>query len=100
MKPANLLFIMSDEHNPKMLGCYGHDKVQTPNLDRLAASGTRFTSAYTNSPICIPARASFATGRYPHETRCWDNAMPYDGEMRGWGHHLLDEGAMPPGISQ
>ena len=91
---------MSDEHNPKMLGCYGHDKVQTPNLDRLAASGTRFTSAYTNSPICIPARASFATGRYPHETRCWDNAMPYDGEIRGWGHHLLDEGVRVDSIGK
>ena len=69
----NLLFIMSDEHNPKMLGCYGHDMVRTPNLDRLAERGTRFAAAYTNSPICIPARAAFATGRHVHETRYWDN---------------------------
>jgi len=91
---------MSDEHNPKMLGCYGHDKVQTPNLDRLAKNGTRFTAAYTNSPICIPARASFATGRYPHATRCWDNAMPYEGNIRGWGHHLLDEGVRVESIGK
>ena len=88
----NLLFIMSDEHNPKMLGCYGHDVVRTPNLDRLAEQGTRFTAAYTNSPICIPARAAFATGRYVHETRYWDNAHPYDGAVRSWGHRLQDEG--------
>jgi len=92
MKPMNLLYIMSDEHNPQMLGCYGHNQVRTPNLDRLAEKGTRFTSAYTNSPICIPARAAFATGRYAHETRHWDNAMPYDGKIRSWGHRLQDEG--------
>ncbi|MFP6708397.1 MAG: sulfatase-like hydrolase/transferase [Alphaproteobacteria bacterium] len=92
MKPQNILYIMSDEHNPKMLGCYGHAQVKTPNLDRLAAQGTRFTSAYTNSPICIPSRAAFATGRYTHETKYWDNAMPYDGAVKGWGHRLIDEG--------
>lgn len=62
-KGRNVLFIMSDERNPKMLGCYGHDQVKTPSLDRPAERGTRFTAAYTNSPICIPARAAFATGR-------------------------------------
>ncbi len=64
MQPQNLLVIMSDEHNPKMLGCAGHALVRTPHLDRLAASGARFSAAYTNCPICVPARASVATGRY------------------------------------
>jgi len=91
MKPQNLLYIMSDEHNPKTLGCYGHKQVQTPNLDKLAKRGTRFTAHYTNSPICIPARAAFATGRYTHETGYWDNAMPYDGKIKSWGHRLQDE---------
>ena len=90
--PRNLLYIMSDEHNAAMLGCDNHPLVRTPNLDRLAERGTRFSSAYTNSPICIPARAAFATGRYTHETRFWDNAMPYDGTVRSWGHRLQDEG--------
>ena len=92
MDARNLLFIMSDEHSPKMLGCYGHGQVRTPNLDRLAERGTRFSAAYTNSPICIPARAAFATGRYAHETRYWDNAMPYDGAVESWGHRLQREG--------
>ena len=92
MKPTNLLFIMSDEHNPKMLGCAGHPLVRTPNLDRLADGGTRFTAAYTNCPICVPARASFATGRYVHEIGYWDNAMGYDGRVPGWGHRLQDAG--------
>jgi len=66
--------------------------VQTPHLDRLAESGTRFDSAYTNCPICVPARASLATGRYVHEIGYWDNAHPYDGRVPGWGHRLIDEG--------
>ena len=58
MKSQNMIVILSDEHNPKVTQCYGHELIQTPNLDRLAKEGTRFTSAYTNCPICVPARAS------------------------------------------
>lgn len=92
MKPTNTIFILSDEHNKRVLGCYGHPMIQTPNLDKLAARGTRFTSAYTNCPICVPARASFATGRYVHEHRCWDNAIAYDGKLPSWGHRLMEQG--------
>jgi choline-sulfatase len=92
MQPQNLLVIMSDEHNPKMLGCAGHPMVRTPNLDRLAARGTRFSAAYTTCPICVPARASFATGRYVHEIGYWDNAIAYDGRVQGWGHRLQAAG--------
>ena len=92
MKPQNLLFILSDEHNKKVTGAYGHTMIRTPHLDRLAARGTRFTSAYTNCPICVPARASLATGRYVHEVRCWDNAIAYDGTPPSWGHRLMDQG--------
>ena len=83
----NLLIIISDEHQSKALGALGHF-VETPHLDRLAARGTMFTSAYTPSPICVPARASFATGHYAHRNRLWDNAMPYTGEIPSWGHAL------------
>ena len=86
----NLLIIMSDEHQARAMGCAGHPFVQTPNLDRLAAQGTRFTRAYTPSPICVPARAAFASGQYVHQNRLWDNAMPYTGAPRGWGHVLQD----------
>jgi choline-sulfatase len=88
LAPKNLLVLMSDEHNPRALGCAGHPLVQTPQLDRLAALGTRFTSAYTTSPICVPARAGFATGKYPHQIGYWDNADPYDGAVPSW-HHVL-----------
>lgn len=92
MKATNLLFILSDEHNKRVTGCYGHTMIRTPNFDRLAARGTRFTSAYTNCPICVPARASFATGRYVHEVRCWDNAIAYEGRPASWGHRLMEQG--------
>lgn len=92
MKPANILYIMSDEHQQKALGCYGHSFVQTPNIDRLAASGTRFETAYTPSPICVPARASLQTGCYVHEVECWDNCHPYRGTVESWGHILQDNG--------
>jgi len=92
MEPKNLLIIMSDEHNPKFLGCKGHTFVHTPNIDRLAAGGARFDAAYTPCPVCVPARASFATGKYVHQTGCWDNAMPFDGSLPSWHSILRDRG--------
>jgi len=90
--PSNLLVIMSDEHNPKVAGYAGHPVVATPALDRLAATGTRFAAAYTPSPICVPARAAFATGLPVHRTRAWDNAIAYDGGMPSWHRMLRDRG--------
>ncbi len=92
MSPTNLIVIMADQHNPKMLGCVGNEWIKTPNLDRLARRGTRFSSAYTNSPLCVPARASFATGRYVHDHRCWDNSIAYSGSFPSWGHCLQQTG--------
>ena len=92
MRAQNLLIIMSDQHNRAMMGCYGHPLVRTPNLDRLAARGTRFTSCWTPSPVCIPARAAFATGKYIHQIGFWDNADPYDGSIPSWHHRLRDAG--------
>jgi choline-sulfatase len=92
VRPCNLIVVMSDEHSRKVLGCYGHPHVRTPNIDALARRGTRFTAAYTPSPICVPARAAFATGRHVHEIGCWDNAFAYDGSIRSWHHVLRDRG--------
>ncbi|WP_447991394.1 sulfatase-like hydrolase/transferase [Achromobacter spanius] len=92
MKGKNIVVIMSDEHNPAFMGCSGHPFIKTPNLDALAARGARFPNAYTPSPICVPARAAFATGHRVHQTRHWDNAMPYVGDPQGWGHVLQQQG--------
>lgn len=63
----HVLVLMSDEHCPQVTGCYGDPLVRTPNLDRLAASGTLFERAYCNNPICVPGRYSILTGRLPRE---------------------------------
>ncbi|MFV0437831.1 MAG: sulfatase-like hydrolase/transferase [Desulfopila sp.] len=90
--PTNLLIVMVDEMSAKAVGCYGNTSVKTPNIDDLAARGVRFQDAYTNSPICMPARAALATGQYPHRTGYWDNVFAYDGKVSGWGHRLQNEG--------
>ena len=92
MPPANTLVILSDEHQARAMGCAGHPFVSTPHLDALAARGTRFITAVTPSPICVPARAAFATGQYVHRIRYWDNSFGYDGRVRGWGHALQERG--------
>ena len=85
----NVLFIMCDEMSWWGMG-HENPRVQTPNLDALAARGTRFTSAYTPSPICVPARASVATGKHVHETGHWSSAEAYDGTIPSYGHVLRD----------
>lgn len=62
----NVLVIMSDDHASYVYGAYGNRRVRTPNLDRLAQSGVRFTHAYANCPMCTPSRQSLITGRLPH----------------------------------
>ena len=89
---ANLIYFQSDNHARALAGCYGHPLAQTPTLDRLAARGVRFDRAYTASPLCCPARAAIATGRYPHQTGCWDNALVYHGQDESWMHRLREAG--------
>lgn len=88
----NVLLLCSDEHDPRHAGFMGSRVVRTPNFDRLAARGSVFTHAYTPSPICVPARASLATGRWVHDHRCWDNAIAYAGEQPSWAHRLRAAG--------
>jgi len=63
MSKPNLLMIMTDQQRFGSLGCYGNRGVPTPNLDRLAAEGARFTHCYCNATICTPSRAGIMTGR-------------------------------------
>ncbi|WP_158607007.1 sulfatase-like hydrolase/transferase [Paenibacillus ginsengarvi] len=70
MGKPNILFLMSDEHRADVTGFEGNPVIRTPNLDRLAATGTVFRSAYTPSPICIPARQSMMAGQFPRTTGC------------------------------
>lgn len=67
-RQPNFLIIYADDMGIGDLGCYGARDMKTPHLDRLAASGVRFTDWYSNSPVCSPSRASLLTGKYPQKT--------------------------------
>lgn len=91
-RAANLLILFSDQHSKHMLGCYGNPAVKTPNLDALADRGVCFDAAYTNCPVCVPARAAMAVGDYGSRHGYWDNAHAYDGKVKSWGGRLAEEG--------
>jgi choline-sulfatase len=76
----NILWIMSDEHNANILGCYGNKIVRTPNIDSLAENGVTFDSHYCNSPLCVPSRASLTAGKYCSRVSVWNNSceLPSD----------------------
>ena len=64
-RKPNFVVIVTDDQGIGDVGCYGHPEVRTPNLDRLAASGVRFTQWYANAPVCSASRAAIMTGKYP-----------------------------------
>src|SRR6185295_14626233 len=81
-RTKNILFIMCDQLRWDYLSCYGHPKLDTPNIDALAARGVRFTRAYVQSPICGASRMSFYTGRYVQSHGAAWNGYPLKvGEM-------------------
>lgn len=74
----NILWIQTDEHRTDSLGCYGSAWARTPNIDRLAESGTLFSVAMCQSPVCTPSRASQLTARYPQEINTLFNDVAED----------------------
>ncbi|MGM0491505.1 MAG: sulfatase family protein [Armatimonadota bacterium] len=66
MPRPNVLYLMTDQHNAKHMGCAGDPLVRTPNMDHIAEQGVRFERAYCNNPICSPSRISYVSGQYPH----------------------------------
>jgi choline-sulfatase len=88
----NVLFICTDQFNAACAGFAGHPLVYTPNLDRLAGRGTVFTNCYSNSPVCVPARAAMFSGLYPYEVQSYDNAAPFDCRVPAWTNRLTSSG--------
>lgn len=70
--PVNIVFILADDLGGRDIGCYGSRYYETPNIDRLASQGARFTNAYAACPVCSPTRASILTGKYPVRTGVTD----------------------------
>ncbi|GAA1906457.1 hypothetical protein GCM10009737_04050 [Nocardioides lentus] len=73
---TNVVVVSIDDLGWDELGCYGNDFNETPEIDRLAAEGTRFTQAYAAAPLCSPTRAALVTGRYPGRTGITDFLRP------------------------
>jgi len=74
-RPPNFLLFITDQHHADFLGCYGHPVVQTPNIDAIAARGTRFDNFFVNNPVCMPNRSSLMTGRLPSQHRVVSNGV-------------------------
>ena len=90
----NVLFIISDDLTSTALSCYGNKVCKTPNIDRLAERGTRFTQAYCQGTYCGPSRASFMSGYYPHATGAlgYKSPRPQIGKRSTWSQHFRNHG--------
>lgn len=85
----NIVFILADDMGYGDLSCQNPEsKIQTPNLDRLAAGGMRFTDAHASSAVCTPSRYAILTGRY-----CWRSRLK-SGVLWGYSEHLIEQGRM------
>ena len=84
----NVLLVIVDQLTAALTGAYGHPVVRTPNLDRLVAQGIRFDAAYSNCPVCAPARGALLSGRYVSNCKTYDNATPWPEDMVTIPHYL------------
>ncbi|MCE5309108.1 MAG: sulfatase-like hydrolase/transferase, partial [Acidobacteriales bacterium] len=88
----NILFIMTDQQRFDCLGANGNANIRTPSLDRLAAASVNFQNAFVQAPVCVPSRASYFTGRYPHSHKNRVNYTPCDGREVFLQRMLQDAG--------
>lgn len=100
--PPNVLFIISDDLTATALSSYGNPIARTPNIDRLAATGTRFTRAFCNSTYCGPSRASFMSGYYPHAINVFGYTSPREkiGGRATWAQHFKNAGYYTARVSK
>jgi arylsulfatase A-like enzyme len=82
MPQPNILVFFTDQQRADTIHALGNAVIRTPNLDRLCAEGTAFTSAFSPSPVCVPARCALHYGLYPQRTRCYENGSPMPEDER------------------
>lgn len=87
MKP-NIILVVSDQHRADWMGCAGNTFVDTPNLDRLAGQGMRFSNAHCNYPLCGPSRMSMLTGQHPHRLGVYINEHCLSSDVPTFAHAL------------
>lgn len=86
MSKPNILFFLTDQHSPRVAGCYGDKYVRTPTLDRLAREGVTFDACYCDNPLCVPSRMSLLTARHGHELGIWGNEDSLDSTVPTLAH--------------
>lgn len=91
-KPRNILFLQVDQLAAQYLGCYGDPVCIAPNLSALAARSAVFETAYCNSPLCAPSRASMAAGRLCSDIGAYDNATEFAAQTPTYAHVLRNAG--------
>ena len=91
-RKPNILFIMADQLAPQFLPVYGNRVVKTPHLDKVCENAAVFSAAYTNFPLCAPARYSMLTGCFPSNIDAWDNAAELSSEIPTFAHYLTNLG--------
>ena len=96
----NVVFIMTDNQGAWTLGCYGNPDIRTPNIDRLADEGIRFSNAYCVNSVCSPSRATFMTGLIPsqHGVHCYLGGEKPDAQMGPDAYCTIHEFANLPRV--
>jgi len=100
MPRPNILMFFTDQQRADTIHAAGNPVIRTPNLDRLVREGTNFSSAYSASPVCVPARCSILTGQYPHQTGCSDNDQPMPDDRPSYMQLLTEAGYRTHGIGK
>lgn len=100
MRRPNVLIIYTDQQRWDALGAAGNSEISTPNLDRLAAGGTRFARHVVQSPVCMPSRASFLSGRYPATLGITHMGVPLPETTRLLPHYLRPYGYVSANIGK
>lgn len=105
----NVIYILGDDHRAEYLGCAGHAVQRTPNLDQLAAEGTRFANAFCTSPACTPSRTCHYLGQWERrhginfnsgsslDPRAWDNSFPMQLKRAGYFLGWIGKNHVPAG---
>ena len=91
-KPLNILYIMTDDHSFQTLSAYDGRYIQTPNIDRIAKDGVRFTNSFVANSISGPSRACMLTGKHSHKNGFIDNAHTFDGSQQTFPKLLRQAG--------
>ena len=105
MDKPNIVFLFPDQFRSDFSGCYGADWLETPNIDRIAVDGVRYTNAFSASPICVPVRTALLTGMNALKNGVSDNLHNLRGDWRDagvkiWTDILSESGYYTAGVGK